>query len=838
MRLEYKVIALAVVCFASVCVSDALLDHFVFREKSFWQSLLFDIPPHAAYHRSFITIAFLCFGIIVYRVLAKRREAEQALKDSEEKYRMIFENSPVGIFHYDSRGVITACNEKFVQIMGSSKQRLVGLNMPESIGNDEVRTAIRQSLSGQAGRYEGDYTSVTGHRSTVLKADFVPLAGKDGPIGGGIGIVEDVTDRRRAEELLVESEGLYRTLFERAQDAILILDAEGTDEGRIVSANKVAATMHGYSPEEFSSMNIADLDTEEEAPRVAERLRLLRERGWLKEEILHCKKDGTVVPVETSAGLIELGGHRYVLSVGRDVTERKRAEEELRRSKETVEALLNATTDSAFLIDARGRFLILNQMAARRFRRGLDELVGNVVFDFLSPDLAADRKARVDEVLRTGQPMRFQDTRDGRAILHTIYPVFGSEGEVESIAVFARDVTEQTKAQQLLLQTERFKAISDMAGGVAHNFNNLLQIIIGRAEQALNKLESGAIAQARNGLEQVLRSSRLGAQTVDRLQQFARHDPEDMNVGGTVFDLSDVALQAIQLTEPWWKTAADKEGIKISLDQDIIPGCLAIGRPNEIFEVIVNLIKNATEALPTGGKVVITTGLKDRFVVLRVSDSGVGIAEENLSRIFEPFWTTKGSEGTGLGLASTYGIVRRHGGFISVESLPNAGTAFTVQLPFAGQSAAAQAVFSEFSRTDDLHILVVDDMEPVLTVLGDALTECCGSVSTALSGQQALEIFERENIDLVICDLAMPGMNGWELGKIILQSSKARGVPKTPFVLLTGWGGKLLEQENVVEAGVDAVVQKPVDLRELLRVIGRVVPKRLKVVCEEEQNTR
>lgn len=838
MRLEYKVIALAVVCFASVCVSDALLDHFVFREKSFWQSLLFDIPPHAAYHRSFITLAFLCFGIIVSGVLAKRREAEQALRDSEEKYRMIFENSPVGIFHYDSRGVITACNAKFVQIMGSSKQRLVGLNMPVSIDNTDVREAIQKSLSGKAGHYEGDYTSVTGGRSTVLRADFVPLAGKDGPIGGGIGIVEDVTDRKRAEELLVESEGLYRTLFESARDAILILDAEGADEGRIVSANKVAATMHGYSPEELASMNVAELDTAEEAPLVAERLRLLRERGWLKEEILHCKKDGTVLPVETSAGLIELGGHKYVLSVGRDVTERKRAEAELRRSKETVEALLDATTDSAFLIDAKGRFLILNQMAARRFERNVEELVGNVVYDFLSPDLAADRRARVDEVLRTGQPMRFQDNRDGMTVLHTIYPVFGSDDGVESIAIFARDITEQTKAQQLLLETERFKAISDMAGGVAHNFNNLLQIIIGRAEQALNKLESGTVAQATNALEQVLQSSRHGAQTVDRLQHFARHDPEDMNVGGTVFDLSEVAMQAIQLTEPWWKTAAEKEGIKISLDQDISSGCLTIGRPNEIFEVVVNLIKNATEALPTGGGVVISTGLKDRFVVLRVSDSGVGIAEEDLSRIFEPFWTTKGSAGTGLGLASTYGIVRRHGGFISVESVPGAGTAFTVQLPFAGQPTTEQKVFNEFSRADDLHILVVDDMEPVLTVLEDALQECCGSVFTALSGKQALEIYEREDIDLVICDLAMPGMNGWELGKIILQRSEARGLLKTPFVLLTGWGGKLLEQKNIAEAGVDAVVQKPVDLKELLRVIGRVVPKRLNAVREEEQNTR
>lgn len=707
MKIEYKVIALAVLFFALVCVGDALLDYLVFHERTFWDSLIYDIPPHAAYHRSLITLALLCFGLIAARVLAKRRMAEEALKNSEEKYRTIFENSPVGIFHYDSQGVVTACNERLARIIGSSKDRLVGFNMAASLTGERVRAEVEKALSGAAGRYEGDYTSVTGGRRTVLRADFVPVVGKEGQVVGGVGIVEDITDRKRAEE-------------------------------------------------------------------------------------------------------------------------------ELRSSKETVEALLNATTDSAFLIDAEGRFLILNQPASKRFQRRVDELVGNVVYDFLPANLAADRRARVDQVIRTRRPVRFQDDRDGMTILHTIHPVFGSGGNVERVSVSARDVTEQRKAQELLVRAERFKAVSDMAGGVAHNFNNLLQIVIGRAEQALSKLDAGEIGQARNGLDQVLQTSKLGAQTVDRLQDFARHTPEDMNLAGVVFDLSEVALQAIELTEPWWKTAAEKKGIRIALDHDLLSGCLTMGRPNEISEVIVNLIKNAVEALPEGGEVEIRTSRQGRFIVLQVRDSGMGIAEENLGRIFEPFWSTKGSEGTGLGLASTYGIVLRHGGFISVESLPTAGTAFTVELPFVGESAPEQDL-PEFSAADEeLHVLVVDDMEPVLTVLGDALNDCCGSVSTALSGGQGLEIFNRGDIDLVICDLAMPGMNGWELGKAIRQRCKEMGIPKTPFVLLTGWGGKLLEHENIVEAGVDAVVQKPVDLRELLRVIGRVAPKKLRPACEIE----
>lgn len=835
MRAEYKVIGLAVVFFALVCISDALLDHFVFQEKTFWQSLVFDIPSHAAYHRSLVTLAFLCFGLIVSRVLVKRREAEGALRDSEEKYRMIFENSPVGIFHYDSRGIITACNEKFVQIMGSSKAKLIGFDMSTSLTNEEVRTAVVKPLSGETGRYEGDYLSVTGGRHTVLRGDFVALISNDGRIEGGMGIVEDITERKTTEKLLVESEELYRTLFESAQDGIFILDAEEEHLGKIVSVNRAAAEMHGYSPAELSSMTIAELDAPEEVLRVEERIGILKKTGRLKDEILHRKKDGTLFHVETSAGLVELGGHRYVVSVCRDTTKRKQAEEELRESKETVEALVNATTDSAFLMDAEGRFLILNETASQRFGRSAHELVGKVVFDFLPPELADDRKARVNEVVRTGQPDRFQSDRDDKTILHTIYPVFGSGGCVERIAIFARDVTEQKKAQQLLLQAERFRAISDMAGGVAHNFNNLLQIVIGRAEQALNKIDAGDILRARESLDHVLRSSRLGAQTVDRLQHFARHSPEDMNVDGTVLDLSDVVRQAIELTEPWWKTAAERKGIRISLDCDLPLGCLTVGRPNEIFEVVVNLIKNATEALPAGGDVEIRTNRQGGFVVLQIRDSGIGIAEENLSRIFEPFWTTKGTEGTGLGLASTYGIVHRHGGSVSVESVPKRGTTFTVKLPFRGRSVGSLTTVPEYSGAGDIHVLIVDDMEAVLGVLADALKECCASVSTALSGSKALEILDREDIDLIICDLAMPEMNGWELGRKVRQKCRDLGIPKIPFLLLTGWGGKLLEHEKILEAGVDAVVQKPVDLRELLRVIGRVVPKGLKIQSNEPQ---
>ena len=408
--------------------------------------------------------------------ISERKHAEEALRQSEQKYRRIFKDSPLGIFYYDDRGVITDCNENFIKIIGSSRDALNGLDMITRLKDREMVAAVSKPLSRQLWYFEGEYSAVTANKTTPVRCHFSPLFGDDDSLVGGMGIVEDITVRKRADEIL-------------------------------------------------------------------------------------------------------------------------------KRSKETVEALLNATPDEAFLADVEGQFLAVNETLANRHGRTADDLVGTVIFDLFPLEVAAARRVHFRRVVETGRAIRFEDDDSARIYDNHVYPVFGPEAKVESVAVFARDITEQKKAQELFLQAERIKAVGEMSGGVAHNFNNLLQVVLGSAQMALMHLELGSFSEIKRNLDQIVESSRFGAETVKRLQDFARVRSQEAVVDGRIFDLSAVASQAIEITRPWWKTSAEKEGIKISLNRKLTPGCFLKGKESEIFEVAVNLIKNAVEAMPHGGTI-------------------------------------------------------------------------------------------------------------------------------------------------------------------------------------------------------------------------------------------
>jgi len=254
---------------------------------------------------------------------------------------------------------------------------------------------------------------------------------------------------------------------------------------------------------------------------------------------------------------------------------------------------------------------------------------------------------------------------------------------------------------------------------------------------------------------------------------------------------------------------------------------LVDGKENEMFEVLVNLIKNAAEALLVGGEIRIKTFLQGDNVILQVIDTGAGVSRENLKRVFEPFWSTKGvATGTGMGLAVSHGIIVRHGGTISVESGQGKGTTFTVRLPLAEESAETAKTRGEKILQLRLNVLVIDDMIPIVMLIEKMLTKHGQTVFSATGGADALDTFRNNRVDLVICDLGMPGMNGWEVGKAIRTICQEKGIPKTPFILLTGWGGQALEEGKILESGVDAVVEKPLDHKKLMEVITKVVGQR------------
>ena len=242
----------------------------------------------------------------------------------------------------------------------------------------------------------------------------------------------------------------------------------------------------------------------------------------------------------------------------------------------------------------------------------------------------------------------------------------------------------------------------------------------------------------------------------------------------------------------------------------------------------INLIKNAAEAMPEGGQIRVKSSVIHDHVVFEIEDTGTGISAENMKRIFEPFWSTKGDMGTGMGLSVTHGILSSHGGEITVASKVGEGTKFTINLPLAPVLEISSHSVSKILDSQ-LRILVIDDIAPLRALLHDILI-CHGhTVLMAESGMQALDLFRNSEFDLVICDLGMPEMSDWEVGGSVKKICLEKQIPKTPFLMLTGWGGQSLGSERIEQSGIDGVLEKPVDIPKLFEMIRKVVYVREKI---------
>jgi PAS domain S-box-containing protein len=597
--------------------------------------------------------------------------------------------------------------------------------------------------------------------------------------------------------------------------------------------NEAMLKMFGYVEEDFVGKSTRmTYASDEEYERVGAILYLsLQGRTEVETDAKLIRKDGSIFDghIRISAADPSNLTKGTVVAIT-DRTPIKEAEAAIMESERRFREILENVDLVAICLDNEGKITFCNDFLLEITGWRREEVLGRDWFDTFVPGEEGGQLTKWHQPLPC-DGMRFDGekhivTKSGnrRCIRwNTTVLLRDPLEKVTGVAAIGEDITDRKQANALLLRTERIKAVGEMAGAVAHNFNNLLQIVMSGSQVAMSHLGSKNVSQAHLELEKMVKTCELGAQTVKRLQEFARVRPEDSISEDVVFDLSQTIQQAVEMTRPWWKTNPDKNGTNISLALDLSPECLVSGRENELFEVAVNLIKNAVEALPTGGHINVRAFPEGNRVVFQVQDDGFGIAEVNLGKVFQPFWTTKGFRGTGMGLSSSYGIVTGHGGEMSVESTEREGSIFVVRLPQAGSrtrvSPNAKAGIPDFP----FRILLVDDTDTLLATIADGLTLYGQKVFTATSGLEALAIFNHKPIDVVICDLGMEGMNGLEVSREIQELCLQKGVPKTPFILLTGWGDQIAEQHRVFGYGVDRVVSKPTSIFNLLEALQEVV---------------
>jgi signal transduction histidine kinase len=376
---------------------------------------------------------------------------------------------------------------------------------------------------------------------------------------------------------------------------------------------------------------------------------------------------------------------------------------------------------------------------------------------------------------------------------------------------------ELQSTQEQSIKQERLRALGMMAGGIAHDFNNALTMMLGYGELLHPWLEQHGSEREVTYLEHIVAAAKDATHVVSRLREFYR--PAENNEIREPVDLNEVASRVVSLTSPKWKGKCRAEGIQIQVTTELAEIPAVAANAAEVREVLTNLVFNAVDAMPAGGTITVATEQRDGEVLISVSDTGIGMTEEERERCLEPFFTTKGEHGTGLGLSVVYGIIQRHGGRIEIVSRKSVGTTFTIHFPPTTMKPVMVAPV-RVTLNRPLRVLIVDDQEVICELIAEQLSGDRHTCTTAVRGDEALALFRADSFDLVITDQSMPGLNGSQLAEAIKLLS-----PDMPIILLTGFGEEMQAAQNR-PAGVDLVLGKPVSHADLQQAIFRVINQR------------
>ncbi|OGP74168.1 MAG: hypothetical protein A2W09_03660 [Deltaproteobacteria bacterium RBG_16_50_11] len=474
-----------------------------------------------------------------------------------------------------------------------------------------------------------------------------------------------------------------------------------------------------------------------------------------------------------------------------------------------------------------------------RFRVGVDGIVGwvaNTGEPLYVPDVSKDPRyirGGLEGRSEAAFPLKVRDRVIGVLDVESKELMGFDEEDLKVLSSFASQVSifienaqlfadlrqtlkELKQAQDQIVQTEKLKALGEMASGVAHDFNNVLAVILGNIQLLLYQLDRLGPDEIREQLRVIERASKDGAETIRRIQEFTgmRRDKEFSSLS-----VNELIKGVATVTQPRWKDQPQSRGVQIELVTELGDLPSILGNPSELREVLTNIIFNAIDAMPQGGKITVSSHpLADHWVEVRIADTGIGMTEEIKRRVFDPFFTTKGVTSSGLGMSVSYGIIKRHGGEILVESEPGKGTTFILHLPVGyGEEKPVEKAAPPPPESRTARILVIDDEDSVRNVLSQMLTIKGHVVEVAPSGEAGIERFKGGKFDLVFTDLGMPRISGWDVGKAIKQIN-----PAVPIAMITGWGLEL-DKKKMTESGIDLVITKPFDLDQVVRLVSEAM---------------
>jgi two-component system cell cycle sensor histidine kinase/response regulator CckA len=760
------------------------------------------------------------------RELVERSRVEEVLRESEARYRSVFENTGTATVIIEEDRTISMANTEFERLSGYPRGEIEGLKKwTEFAAREDLEIMAtyheerRKSEEKAPSEYEFRFVDREGNTKHVLiKIGMIPGTRQS------VSSLLDITARKRFEDQLRESEKRFRKFANEASSEGIIIH----HNGKTLDVNERFSAMYGYEYSEMIGRNILDMIAPEYREPVWKYIRDDYEKSY---DAVGLRKDGSHFPIEIHAHKMPFHGKTAFAATILDISERKRAEEFLRREEEKFRILVEESPFAVSLIGKDGRYKYVNPKFVEFFGYTLEDIpTGREWFSKAYPDpkyrkevialwKSDHRKAQAGEAYPRELNVTVKDGSIKTIRFRSVTMESGGQ------FVICEDITKSKHLEAQLLQAQKMEATGTLAGGIAHDFNNLLQAILGYTQMML--LDKGREDPESERLREIEKAALRANELTLQLLTFSRKVESNLRP----VDLNQEVRQVEKLLR---RTIPKMIDIVLRLEDGL---SIINADPAQMEQILMNLAVNARDAMPEGGKIIFETenialdmgyrkahlGIRPgNYVLLSVSDTGHGMDKEILEHIFDPFYTTKETgKGTGLGLAMVYGIVKNHGGDIMCYSEPGEGTIFKIYLPATEKEKEEERapIERELPRGGSETILLVDD-EPFLRDLGELmLTKFGYRVLAAADGESALALYRKrqEAISLVILDLIMPGMGGGRCLEELLKID-----PRVRVVISSGYSVNGPTKE-ALEAGARGFVGKPYEVRQMLKVVRAVL---------------
>jgi two-component system, cell cycle sensor histidine kinase and response regulator CckA len=842
---------------------DAIPENDLAKIRERWISLQADLglsPETARFLKMlflFITLLLLGFAAISFLLKYRLRQTIAELRESKEKYKHLAENSPAVVYQFkmtpEGEFLLSYINEPhLLKKDANSDDERRGSSALLNLIHPEDMQAFQESVQASASsldRYQAVFRYLKDGEVRWFEARSMPERLDDGGILWN-GFLIDVTKRKRAEEALKLSETTYREIFNAVNESIFIHDAE---TGAILDVNKTTLDMFGYSQDEIKAITVGDISAGDPHSSQEKAFSFIQKAasGEVQQFEWHCKrKDGSFFWAEASLKRGLIAGKEVVMAIGHDITGRKQAERELLESHRMLRDVIETIPVRVFWKDRAGRYLGCNNLFAQDAGwKHPKDLIGEDDYSMGWRDQAEQYRADDLAVIERDAPKinyeEHQTAPDGRRIwLRTSkIPLRDDEGDIYGILGVYEDITEAKRAeeekerlQDQLYQAQKMESVGRLAGGVAHDFNNMLSVILGHTELAMEKMPPEQPLYS--DLEEIRQAAARSADLTRQLLAYARKQ----TVAPKVIDLNETVEGMLKMLR-----RLIGEDIDLAWFPGTKPGPVNMD-PSQLDQILVNLCVNARDAIGDTGKITIETkaALFDEaycalhagfipgdYVQLTVSDNGHGMDKMTLGKLFEPFFTTKEiGKGTGLGLATVYGIVKQNNGFINVYSEPGKGTTFHIYLPrhhrnveLAPRDSYRKPVSTDGHET----ILLVEDEPAILKMALTMLKRQGYNVLAAATPGEAIRIAGEHpgEIHLLMTDVVMPEMNGRDLAKKLLSLH-----PDIKRLFMSGYTANVIAHHGVLDDGVH-FIQKPFSMNELIAKVREALEIQDEIISDD-----